>query len=53
VQKRNLQNDKKKQSHLIKSGWEVIRFWVSDIEKDVECIVKQVESKIHTMRLSR
>ena len=53
VQKRNLQNDKKKQSHLIKSGWEVIRFWVSDIEKDVKCIVKQVESKIHTMRLSR
>lgn len=50
VQKRNLRNDKKKQAHLEKSGWEVIRFWVSDIEKDIECIVKQVESKIHTMR---
>jgi len=50
VQKRNLRNDKKKQAHLEKSGWEVLRFWVSDIEKDTECIVKQVASKIHTMR---
>lgn len=53
VQKRNLRNDKKKQSHLEKSGWEVIRFWVSDIEKDIECIVKQVTSKIHMMRSSQ
>jgi len=53
VQKRNLRNDKKKQLHLEKSGWEVIRFWVSDIKKDIECIVKQLEAKIRMMKSSQ
>lgn len=53
VQKRNLKNDKKKSSYLANSGWAVIRYWVSDIEKDIQCIVRQIVSKIHMMRSSQ
>lgn len=43
---RNMQRDKEVNENLVNEGWQVIRFWGKDIEKDlVNCMVK-IEDKI-------
>ncbi|MDR2648417.1 MAG: very short patch repair endonuclease [Clostridiales bacterium] len=41
----NIERDKKVNEYYISSGWTVLRFWQSDIEKDLmACIVKTIET---------
>lgn len=43
---RNIQRDKEVNEELLKSGWQVIRFWGKEIEKElVNCMIK-IEDKI-------
>jgi len=42
----NIQRDKEVNEELLKTGWQVIRFWGKEIEKDlVNCVIK-IENKI-------
>jgi|SRR5690554_3842082 len=44
---RNIQRDSEVNDYLFKRGWQVIRFWGKDIEKDlVNCVIK-IEEKIN------
>ena len=43
---RNIQRDKEVNRELINSGWLVLRFWESDIKKDINSCLKLIESKI-------
>ena len=44
---RNIQRDKEVNEELLKTGWQVIRFWGKEIEKDlVNCVIK-IEDKIN------
>ena len=43
---RNIQRDKEVNEELLKNGWQVIRFWGKEIEKElVNCVIK-IEDKI-------
>lgn len=42
IQRRTVRNDKRKNDKLAKLGWTVVRFWVSDLEKDKECCLNKV-----------
>lgn len=44
---RNIQRDIEVNEELLKNGWQVIRFWGKDIEKDlVNCVIK-IEDEIN------
>jgi very-short-patch-repair endonuclease len=53
VQHRNIKNDKRKNSYLIKAGWTVLRFWVSEIELNIESIIRKIKEEICLKRLSK
>ncbi len=41
---RNIQRDKEVNEELLKTGWQVIRFWGKEIENDlVNCVIKILE----------
>jgi DNA mismatch endonuclease (patch repair protein) len=42
---KNIERDEKVNKHYISLGWTVLRFWQSDIEKDLSaCIIKTIET---------
>lgn len=43
TQFRNLANDKNKDIYLTNNGWQVLRFWESDINDDVTEVVRKIE----------
>lgn len=45
-QKRTLKNDKRKNAFLKQEGWTLLRFWVSDIERDPEEVLNIVGETI-------
>ena len=45
--KRNIQRDKLVNKVLKKNGWQVIRFWESDIKKDTEKVVNKIEKYLN------
>jgi DNA mismatch endonuclease (patch repair protein) len=45
--KRNIQRDKLVNKILKKNGWQVIRFWESDIKRDTEKVVNKVEKYLN------
>lgn len=53
VQHRNIDNDKRKNAYLFKIGWTVLRFWVSEIELNIESIVERIKEEICLKRLSK
>lgn len=47
---RNIQRDKEVNDELLKNGWQVIRFWGKDIEKElVNCVIK-IEAEINEVK---
>ncbi|MCL2182815.1 MAG: very short patch repair endonuclease [Chitinispirillia bacterium] len=40
--KRNVERDKTVNKELRKNGWKVLRFWESDIKKNVEVVVNKI-----------
>lgn len=47
---RNIKRDKEVNDELSKTGWQVLRFWGKEIEKDlVNCVIK-VEEKINVAK---
>lgn len=44
-QKRNIKNDKQKNTYLTNRGWNVIRVWTSDIEEDIEKVIQKVKDE--------
>jgi DNA mismatch endonuclease (patch repair protein) len=44
---RNMQRDKEVTQNLIKQGWDVLRFWESDILKDANRIALKVKKIVH------
>jgi DNA mismatch endonuclease (patch repair protein) len=53
IQERTVKNDIRKNSYLEKLGWTVLRFWVSDIEKDKSCLLQKIINQISLMKLSQ
>ena len=53
VQRRNIKNDKLKNSYLAKEGWSVLRFWVSEIELNIESVVERIGEEICLKRSSK
>ena len=45
-QKKNLQNDKRKNSFLNNKNWKVLRLWVSEIENNFQKVLEKVEELI-------
>ena len=43
---RNIQRDKEVNEELLKTGWQVIRFWGKEIEKELVNCVIEIEDKI-------
>jgi DNA mismatch endonuclease (patch repair protein) len=42
---KNIERDEKVNEHYISLGWTILRFWQSDIEKDLSaCIIKTIET---------
>lgn len=47
---RNIQRDREVNEELLKNGWQVIRFWGKDIEKElVNCVIK-IETEINEVK---
>lgn len=44
---RNMERDKEVTQYLLKTGWEVLRFWGNQIETDMLNCVKKIESKLN------
>ena len=44
---RNIQRDSEVNESLLKNGWEVIRFWGKEIEKELLTCVRKIEDKIN------
>ena len=43
---RNIERDKEVNEYLLKSGWQVLRFWGKEIEHELVTCVQKIESKI-------
>lgn len=41
---RNVERDKEVNDQLTQQGWLVLRFWESDIKKDIGAVVAEIES---------
>jgi DNA mismatch endonuclease Vsr len=47
---RNIQRDREVNVELLKNGWQVIRFWGKDIEKELlNCVIK-IETEINEVK---
>lgn len=47
---RNIQRDREVNEELLKNGWQVIRFWGKDIEKELlNCVIK-IETEINEVK---
>lgn len=47
---RNIKRDKEVNEELLKNGWQVIRFWGKDIEKELlNCVIK-IETEINEVK---
>lgn len=46
----NIQRDKEVNEVLLKTGWQVIRFWGKDIEKELVNCVIEIEDKINEVK---
>ena len=44
---RNIQRDREVNMSLLKNGWEVLRFWGKQIEKELLTCVRKIEDKIN------
>ncbi len=44
---RNIERDKEVNEHLLKNNWKIIRFWGSEIEKELLTCVQKIEAKIN------
>jgi len=51
VQKKNLKNDRKKNSYLVKRGWRIIRFWNSEIEEDINKILLKIKDAVDERKI--
>lgn len=43
---RNIERDKKVNAELLKSGWQVLRFWSKDIRKNLQYCIDKIEEKL-------
>ncbi|MGR3219729.1 MAG: very short patch repair endonuclease, partial [Candidatus Anammoxibacter sp.] len=43
---RNIERDKEVNVHLLKDGWQVIRFWGKEIDNDLQICVTKIEELI-------
>ncbi len=46
LQKRNIGNDRERMERIQSLGWNILRFWESEIEKSVGDIVNQIEANL-------
>ncbi|HEX7413723.1 MAG TPA: very short patch repair endonuclease [Bacteroidia bacterium] len=44
---RNIERDKEVNLHLLKDGWKVLRFWGSDIKKNLQTCIAKIEGVIN------
>lgn len=44
---RNIERDKEVNEFLLKTGWQVLRFWGKEIEMDLVSCVQKIEEKIN------
>lgn len=44
---RNIERDKEVTNFLLKSGWQVLRFWGKEIETELVSCVRKIEDKIN------
>lgn len=49
---RNIQRDKVVNEHLLGEGWQVLRFWGNDIEKNLLSCILRIENEIRSLKLS-
>jgi very-short-patch-repair endonuclease len=45
-QKRNKINDKRKNTFAKNRGWTLLRFWASDVDNDIEKVIKEIENEL-------
>ncbi|MEC7755664.1 MAG: very short patch repair endonuclease [Bacteroidota bacterium] len=43
---RNIERDKEVNDHLLKNGWQVLRFWGKEIELELVNCIQKIENKI-------
>lgn len=50
---RNIERDKENDMALKSLGWKVVRFWESDIKRDIDSCVKTVEETIFDIKMEQ
>jgi DNA mismatch endonuclease (patch repair protein) len=49
--KRNIARDKRQNAALLEAGWELVRFWDFDVERDAQLAAASVVDIVETRRI--
>lgn len=50
---RNIERDKEVNEYLNSQGWTVLRFWTTEIKKDLESVIQSIEKQIVLKKIGR